>query len=195
MKTITIEAKDYLIFAHEPDWSSAVNVEFAYDTVIGSSPRYHEQRRSLIDKPSRTISASFLFSGVDSEKIRNEIFQCSQNRVLFPIYTEPIVTVASVTNAIYAIQVIDNYYNLRNFSTHIIGNDYRSGEYGSKEFASLSLDPINRINFASNWAETFAPATSVFYPAMKCRFDGNPTVSAVTAGVTKCTIKVKELHT
>jgi len=88
VKTITITGKRMEVFPYEMDASSSLSITLKYQTVIATSNKYVEQRRSLIKEPDIQIDASFWFELTKTQSFVFSMRAFADKILAVPIWAE-----------------------------------------------------------------------------------------------------------
>jgi hypothetical protein len=192
LKTITVNSIEYTLFPWQPNASDGFKLDIAYRTAISQNTRYHEQRRSLNDLPTRSIDGTFLHDGQDAQTFVNDIRGTLQKYIVIPLYNEPLTLSAPLTTVnLDTNEDNSEYWHLRNWNTHLFGMDELTGVYEVNEIDNFQS--ATRIQTTGLWTESFGEDTSYFYPALFARIESKPDLEQLTAGVTQIKLVLKEV--
>jgi len=171
--TYTIDSTDYkieitgtriVLFSEEPDWKVGVRVSYQFNTVVEVSVRYKEQRRPLLQYPSRAQACKFVFMGFREQQRALSLLKKSHGKVLgVPLYVEPLTINQLGTDYITVDEDISKYFNLNNLSKYVILIDYANNIAEAKEIQSIAA---STITFKSDIKNSFNLPSSIAYPLM-----------------------------
>lgn len=148
----------------EPDWASGIEVSYSFETAVQTTPYFVEQRRPLLDSPTRGVVCEF--SGVDGRVVaaRNKILSGASQVLCVPIYSEPIVPVSLTPGAgsIVASTDITYYWNIKHCS-FVLLIDITTGASSRIPVSSVSGQTIT---LSGTVPSGFNASTTMVFPAI-----------------------------
>lgn len=148
-----------------PEWGNGVNTAYAFQTVMFSTERFLEQRRPLMDRPMRTLSARYLLESMQAQRFF--VSACYGHDKVFgvPIYNEMMgvqaISTLSPTVTLRSTTPTTNLYSLNTYATHCAIVDHANAMVEVKEISSKAT---GSITFANNVTKTFNANTTAIYP-------------------------------
>jgi len=190
LQTITVKSIEYTLFPWQPNASDGFKLDIAYRTALSQNTQYHEQRRPLNDRPTRSIDATYLHDGQDAQTFVNDIRGALQKYIVIPLYNEPLTPTAPVTTVnLDVAQDTTEFWHLRNWTTHLFGIDGDTYEVNEID----NFQSATRIQMTELWAESFSKNTAYFFPALFARIESKPDLEQMTSSVTQIKLVLKEV--
>ena len=153
-----------LIIDAEPDWKETPEVAYSFATVVQSSSRFIEQRRPLLEVPTRTVSCKFVLESEKAQKLLNVLLSGAPQLCCTPIYSEPIFAGAVTQGALSITAETDLTYlwNAKNCD-YLILLDYITG---ASEMLKVSSVTGQVIALVAAIVGVWAAAQTVIYPGI-----------------------------
>jgi hypothetical protein len=146
-----------------PNWARGVDIRYDFQTVMFETERFVEQRRPMMDEPTRTLSASYLLRNDAGREFFHAVMYAHDKVFAVPIYNELLVcsNIPNGGTTITTTTATTNMYNLNNLCTYVAIADHAANETEVKEIDSIGA---NSIVVDSAIAGTFDVNTARVYP-------------------------------
>jgi hypothetical protein len=153
-----------IVLGFEPDWSTEPELSYKFATVVQQTPYLVEQRRPLVDTPTRSMVCTFTEASAALQKLINTLLAAKSERLLVPVYTEPIFTDSIITGgaAITASTDLTYLWNLHN-GDFVVVLDTVTGQIEALQIATVNGQ---QIVFTTNIVGSWAAGSTVIYPAI-----------------------------
>jgi hypothetical protein len=181
------------VLAFLPNWAQAVQVQYLFETVIGQTRRFIEQRKAALPRPRRTLS--FLVQE-SKETTRVEMFLREKHSDFFyvPVYSEPLVPVGAgsmVGLSTVTVPSTVNLYSLNNLTSFVVLIDIKDPTL--REVIPLTTVGGTTLILANTVAGAFDFARTRIFPAMVAYIESK-TFADNTAELAGYTIKCTEKY-
>lgn len=148
-----------------PNWRSGIRFKNQYHTVMFQTPRFHEQRRVMLDLPQRSSELDYLLTGTAMHRFLYNLSYAHDKILGVPIYQEimrPTSTgLPAGSDTITLSDSTTSKWELNNNCDYVVIIDHENAMSEIKEIDSITA---NTIVCTQNISATFDESTSRVYP-------------------------------
>lgn len=195
-KTITLSGKRMEVFPYELDASSSLAISFKHQTVIATSNKYVEQRRSLLQKPVISLEAGFWFELDKTQTFLFSLRAFADKILAVPVWAEEFKILADPVG-LFIIELDDpdtelsNCYFFENARFLLLVNIEDSFDYELSEIFSINQG-TGEITVSSNISKSFPILTTRVFPVITCFSPEITSAEHLTNEIVKYTLVFEE---
>jgi hypothetical protein len=181
-----------LLYIFACDWHSGVKIHQSYLTDVTKSITDVEQRRALVQSPSRIVETSLLIRGSEAVGYFNSFLQrATSSRFLYPIYSDEVYVTGTVGGSTIT---CDQTITDRRF---VVGGRIAIVGYGPgrRTVTSLTVATILSVGSTLVASAPFSPSAAAGYsvfPLIEGEVILDQTNSVLTDGILQLTLSVSE---
>lgn len=187
--SLIVSGQRIRIWAWPCNWGNGCKMSYRFATAVYQNQRFYEQRRPLMSRLMRSMSADYLVEEEEMQKFVNDLRNLSLYRLAIPLYLEEILPTAIQESLITTAENLLEYWNLQNYATHVLliarNNLFTAALY---QIAALTANTITTVFPISS---TFLPENALVFPAVFGIIE-NKTLSLATEQTLIATINFKE---